>query len=260
MLFDNYSEFAYIGQNSGLIDENIKLKQFLTSVELTKFLKDYKNFYLNSRQEVNSMVKEINLRLTDQKTFYKLDLSGFQQYIVHYCLKNLTILHQITTNTTKTIGYASQSIKSEVEKKKKTLEGQLIQVLLQELIKKLKENFVNRKVSVAFFEDVQDIVLLKIKLKKLRLTIASFFAILITFCRRVTKRSLRVLLHTLTYSVLGFLRVRKPTKLPSTHSSCMSAKNNKLLIKTRHQPDKHEMLTKRRKGSNESGYLSVKQS
>ena len=143
MIFDKYSVFAYIGQNSGLIDENIKLKQFLTSVELTKFLKDYKNFYLNSRQEVNSMVKEINLRLTDQKTFYKLDLSGFQQYIVHYCLKNLTILHQITTNTTKTKGYASKSIKSEVDKKKKTLEGQLIQVLLQEFLRNSKKTLLS---------------------------------------------------------------------------------------------------------------------
>ena len=43
----------------------------------------------------------------------------------------------------------------------KTLEGQWIQVLLQEFFKKLKENFFNRKGSVALSEDLQDIVLTK---------------------------------------------------------------------------------------------------
>ena len=41
----------------------------------------------------------------------------------------------------------------------KTLESQWIQVLPQEFLKALKENFVNRKRSVALCEDLQDIVL-----------------------------------------------------------------------------------------------------
>ena len=100
MLFDNYSRFAYTGQNSGLMDGKIKCKLFLTSVDLTKFTKDYRMIYLASQQEVNSMVKDINMRLMDKKILYELDLNALYQYIVQHCLKNLTIPHQVATTTT----------------------------------------------------------------------------------------------------------------------------------------------------------------
>lgn len=58
-MYSNYTPEA--------IEDNIRRKEILTAVELGKMLKDYRMFYMTSQPEINSMVRDINVKLLDRR-------------------------------------------------------------------------------------------------------------------------------------------------------------------------------------------------
>lgn len=59
-------------------DDNLMRKETLSSVELVKMLKDYNFMFLSSNNQVQSIVRDINVKILKRKEIInQLDFSGF---------------------------------------------------------------------------------------------------------------------------------------------------------------------------------------
>lgn len=66
-LFLKYTSSMHSNKNPTNFEENQTRKEIITSVELMKFLKDYKLGFLISNIEVQHLVREINLKIMNKR-------------------------------------------------------------------------------------------------------------------------------------------------------------------------------------------------
>ena len=79
----------------------------MSVVELIKFLKDYKLYFLTSSDEVRSITRDINVKLMNKREVQELDFQGFEQFLIQFCILNMVKPHTISVKTSK----GSESVK-----------------------------------------------------------------------------------------------------------------------------------------------------
>ena len=73
-----YSASMYSVKSVNNFEDNHTRKETIILVEIIKFLKDYKLFFLTSNPEIQSIIRDINVRLLNKKeTTQDLDFNGF---------------------------------------------------------------------------------------------------------------------------------------------------------------------------------------
>ena len=73
-----YSASMYSIKSVNNFEDNHTRKETIILVEIIKFLKDYKLFFLTSNPEIQSIIRDINVRLLNKKeTTQDLDFNGF---------------------------------------------------------------------------------------------------------------------------------------------------------------------------------------
>ena len=70
-------------------------------VELIKFLKEYKLYFLSSNNEIQNLVRDINVRLLGKRETLDLDFSGFEQFIIQFCAIIFVKPHTISAKSSK---------------------------------------------------------------------------------------------------------------------------------------------------------------
>lgn len=58
----------------------------LNAVELGRMLKDYRLSFLTTQPELCSLVRDINVKLLGRRDVSELDYTGFEQFIIQFCL------------------------------------------------------------------------------------------------------------------------------------------------------------------------------
>jgi len=84
-------------------DDNMARKETLNLVEVIKFLKDYKLFFLTNSNEVQNLIRDINIKLINKRETQELDFVGFENFLVQFSATSFTKSHTINTKTAKGI-------------------------------------------------------------------------------------------------------------------------------------------------------------
>ena len=67
----------YSTRQSTSFNESKERKETISVVELIKFLKDYKLYFLTSNNEVQNLVRDVNVKLLNKRETQELDFIGF---------------------------------------------------------------------------------------------------------------------------------------------------------------------------------------
>ena len=67
----------YSTRQSTSFNESKERKETFSVVELIKFLKDYKLYFLTSNNEVQNLVRDVNVKLLNKRETQELDFIGF---------------------------------------------------------------------------------------------------------------------------------------------------------------------------------------
>ena len=76
-LFLKYTNSMYSTRQSTSFNESKERKETISVVELIKFLKDYKLYFLTSNNEVQNLVRDVNVKLLNKRETQELDFIGF---------------------------------------------------------------------------------------------------------------------------------------------------------------------------------------
>lgn len=75
--FTKYSSSMYTVKSMNNFDDNMARKETLNLVEVIKFLKDYKLFFLTNSNEVQNLIRDVNIKLINKRETQELDFVGF---------------------------------------------------------------------------------------------------------------------------------------------------------------------------------------
>lgn len=64
-------------------------------------MKEYKLYFLTSNNEVQNLVRDINVKLMNKRETQELDFLGFEQFLIQFCAIVFTKPHTITAKSTK---------------------------------------------------------------------------------------------------------------------------------------------------------------
>lgn len=103
-------------------------------------MKDYRLAFLTNPQEVNGLVKDINMKLLNRREINELDYNGFEQFIVQFCALIMTRNHTVTTTSSEGKVVSARSFKNEP-----------VHVILREFFAYLKTVFIARGEKLTMF-------------------------------------------------------------------------------------------------------------
>ena len=100
-LFFKYTSSKYTTQSHAntKFEDNTKRNESLHIVELIQMLKDFKLFFLTSKEEVTNLVRDLNVKILKKRDPQNLDFHGFEQFIIQFCAIIFTKVHTINANT-----------------------------------------------------------------------------------------------------------------------------------------------------------------
>ena len=100
-LFLKYTSTMYTTKAINNFEDRHERTETVSVVELIKFLKEYKLYFLTSNEDVKSLVREINVKLLDRREVQDLDFQGFEHFITQFCVLNMVKSHTISVKTAK---------------------------------------------------------------------------------------------------------------------------------------------------------------
>lgn len=66
-LFVRYTSSMHSVKSINNFDDNLVRKETITLVEVIKFLRDYKLLFLTSNQEVQSLIRDVNVKILNKR-------------------------------------------------------------------------------------------------------------------------------------------------------------------------------------------------
>lgn len=100
-LFMKYTNSMYAIKSMNNFEDNQNRKETIYAVEVIKFLKDYKLFFLTNNPEVQNLVRDVTVKLLNKKEEQGLDFAGFEHFLVQFSSIIFTKTHTINAKTNK---------------------------------------------------------------------------------------------------------------------------------------------------------------
>ena len=95
-LFLKYTSSMYSIKSMNNFEDNQTRKETINVVELIKFLKDYKLFFLTNSDEIRQLVRDVNVKLLNRRETQELDFNGFEHFFVQFSAVIYTKPHTIS--------------------------------------------------------------------------------------------------------------------------------------------------------------------